>query len=98
MDIVALSLFRIRGFGLIRSIPIESLSKGISHQLTTPRRLDVEDTRKWISVDLAIGEKVIIGDSIATVLEIDGDQVTIIIERTDYEDSQIIEDAELMTS
>ena len=58
----------------------------------------MESTHKWISVDLAIGEKVIIGDSIATVLEIDGDRATIIIERTDYEDSEYFEDAELMTS
>jgi sRNA-binding carbon storage regulator CsrA len=45
----------------------------------------VESTRKWITLDLAVGEQVVVGDAIATVLEIDGDQATIIVEHLDYE-------------
>lgn len=58
----------------------------------------MESSTKWITLDLAIGEKVHIGNTIATVLDIDGDQVTVIIEQIDYDDSDLLEDAELLAS
>ena len=57
----------------------------------------MEITRKCISVDLTIGEQVHIGNKVATILDIQGDEVTVAIEDIEFDNSDQCEDLELKT-